>query len=192
MMFDSIVYLGRFYLSIIGHFRVKDMPELFIDSIETHFILKGIHLLSGHVILPILGKGLDGIANPDQKIGSTLTGGLPHILNCVPLFMEHQDTTVMITNLLHDQTEIRGVVMIMSHPIKDSSCISFKRHNYLSHKILILIIISVVSNDPGPAQESAGYVVRMSIFTSKFGNVYLVVYSSLLLLPTVSPSIGRG
>ena len=51
-----------------------------------------------------------------KKIGSTLAGGLPHILNCVPLFTERQGTTVMITNLLHDQTEIRGVVMIMSHP----------------------------------------------------------------------------
>ena len=168
------------------------MPELFIDSIETHFILKGIHLLSGHVILPILVKGLGGIANPDQKIGSTLAGGLPHILNCVPLFTEHQGTTVMITNLLHDQTEIRGVVMNMSHLIKDSSCISFKRRNYLSHKILILIIILVVSNNPGPAPEGTGHIVRMSIFTSKFRNVYLVVYSSLLLLPTVSSSIGCG
>ena len=168
------------------------MLELFIDSIETHFILKGIHLLSGHVILSTLVKGLDGVANPDQKISSTLTGGLPHILNCVPLFTECQGTTVMIMNLLHDQTEIRGVVMIMSHPIKDSSCISFKRCNYLSHKILVFIIISVVSNDPGPALEGAGHVVRMSIFTSKLRNVYLVVYSSLLLLPTMSSSIGHS
>ena len=166
------------------------MLELFIDYIETHFILKGIHLLSGHVILPILVKGLDSVANPDQKIGSTLTGGLPHILNCVPLFTECQSTTVMITNLLHDQTEIRGVVMIMSHPIKDFSCISFKRCNYLSHKILILIIISVVSNDPGLALEGTGHVVRMGIFTSKFRNVYLVVYSNLLLLSAMSSSSG--
>ena len=168
------------------------MPELFIDFVETHFVLKGVHLFSGHMVLPILVKGLDPIANPDQKIGSTLTGGLPHILNYVPLFTECQGTTVMITNLLHDQTETRGVVMIVSHPIKDSGCVSFKRCNYLSHKILILIIISVVSNDPGPALEGAGHVVRMSIFTSKFRNVYLVVYSSLLLLSTVSSSIGHS
>ena len=168
------------------------MPNFFIDSIETYFILEGIHLFSGHMVLPILVKGLDGIANSDQKISSTLTGGLPHILNCVPLFTEHQGTAVMITNLLHDQTKIRGVMMIMSHPIEDTSCISFKGHNYLSLKILILIIISVVSNDPGPTPEGAGQVMRMSIFTSKFRNVYLVIYSSLLLLPTMSSSIGHG
>ena len=168
------------------------MPELFIDSIETYFILKGIHLFSGHVVLPILVKGLDGVANLDQKISSILTGGLPHILNCVPLFMEHQGTAIVITNLLHDQTEIRGVVMIMSHPIEDSSFISFERRNYSSHKILILIIITVVSNDPGPARKEAGHIMRMSIFASKFRNVYLVIYSGLLLLPTMSSPIGRG
>ena len=89
----------------------------------------------------------------------------------------------MITNLLHDQTEIRGVMMIVSNPIKDYSCISFERCNYLSHKILVLIILMVVSNDPGPALEGTGHVMRMSIFASKFRNVYLVIYSSLLLLP---------
>ena len=77
----------------------------------------------------------------------------------------------MITAFLHDQTEIRSIVMIVSHPIKDSGSISFKRGNYLSHEILILIIILVMSNNPGPALEGTGHMIRMCIFTPEFRNV---------------------
>ena len=182
MMFNRIVHLGRFQLSIFGGLRVKDMPKLLINPIKTYLILEGIHFLPGHVILPILVKGLDCITDPNQKISSTLAGGLPHVFDCIPLFKEHQGTTLMITDFLHDQTEVRSVMVI------DSSNISFERGDYLSHEILVLIVISVMSDNPGPAPKGTGHIMRMSIFTPEFWNVYLVIHSGLLLLFTTSPS----
>ena len=190
MSLNCIVHLGRFQLFILCGLRVKDMSELLIYPIKTYLILEGIHLLPGHMILPILIKGLNRITDPNQKISSTLTGGLPNILDCIPLFTEHQGTTVIITYFLHDQTELRSVVVVVSYPIKDSSSVSLERGDYLSHEILILILISIMSHNPGPAPKGTGHTMRMSILTPKFWNVYLIIHSGLLLFTTSPSSCG--
>ena len=71
------------------------------------------------MIFPILIEGLDCIVNCDQEISSSFGGGLPHIFDCVPLLTEHQGTTVVVSDFFHDQTEIRSIVVIVPHPIKE-------------------------------------------------------------------------
>ena len=59
--FNCIIHLVRLQLIILG----QNMFELFTNSIEAHLILKCVHLIMSHVILPILIEGLDCIADPD-------------------------------------------------------------------------------------------------------------------------------
>ena len=103
-----------------------------------------------------------------------------------------QGTTVMITDFLHDQTKVRSVVVVVSYPIKDSSSVSLERGNYLSHEILVLIVVLIMGNNPGPAPKGTGHIMRMSILTSQFWSVYLIIHSGLLLLVTTLPSSHGG
>ena len=94
--------------------------------------------------------------------------------------------------MLMEHLKKRGEVLRASQ--SDASCpvehirgVTLQGRHYQRHEVGILIVIVVVSDTVGPLPKGICHIIRMSLLTTKFGNLDFTRKSILLLL---SPSGG--
>ena len=174
----------RGQLAMSGYLRVQNVSDLLFDSIQGDFVLERLQLLICELVFPILAQISNRGTYPDHEICGILADPLAKVLNHVPLLPEGIGATIELMEHLKEHGEVLSASQSDALcPVEHIRGITLQGRHYQGHEVGIFIVIMVVSDTAGPLPKGISYIIRMSLLTTKFGNLDLTRKSILLLLP---------